>query len=187
MSWVGVVWCYWGILVVKLRAACVRLFLWEASVLQFCCCTKKQEYSFSWAVCNCLSDKQFMLLRQLPMCELLMRCVSAKKLPQVPLWGELRSCEVPLLLVAGQLDGKFAGIKRRMMARLRQGLSGSSSSAPDTSGSSSSTSSNGVPPQQQQQVMIRHQWAEVPGAGHAVHVEAPLQLLQLITSFTATL
>jgi pimeloyl-ACP methyl ester carboxylesterase len=105
--------------------------------------------------------------------------------PQVPLWGELRSCQVPLLLVAGQLDGKFAGIKRRMMARLRQGLS-SSSAASDAAVLSSS--SNGASSQeQQQQVMIRHQWAEVPGAGHAVHVEAPLQLLRLITSFTETL
>jgi pimeloyl-ACP methyl ester carboxylesterase len=75
---------------------------------------------------------------------------------------------VPLLLVAGQLDSKFAGIKRRMMARLRQGLSARAA-------------------EQQQQQHVVHQWAEVPGVGHAVHVEAPLQLLQLIKGFTETL
>jgi pimeloyl-ACP methyl ester carboxylesterase len=115
---------------------------------------------------------------------------AAVLLLQVPLWGELRSCQVPLLLVAGQLDSKFAGIKRRMMARLRQGLSattaasGSSSSSSNGSSNSSSNGTAAVPAEQQQ---ITHQWAEVPGAGHAVHVEAPLQLLQLITGFTETL
>jgi isochorismate synthase/2-succinyl-5-enolpyruvyl-6-hydroxy-3-cyclohexene-1-carboxylate synthase/2-succinyl-6-hydroxy-2,4-cyclohexadiene-1-carboxylate synthase/O-succinylbenzoate synthase len=92
---------------------------------------------------------------------------------QVPLWGELRSCQVPLLLVAGQLDSKFAGIKRRMMARLRQGLSARAAEQQQQ--------------EQQQQQHVVHQWAEVPGVGHAVHVEAPLQLLQLIKGFTETL
>jgi pimeloyl-ACP methyl ester carboxylesterase len=85
-----------------------------------------------------------------------------------------------LLLVAGQLDGKFAGIKRRMMARLKQGLEAATAAdAP-----SSSNGAAAVPGEQQQ---ITHQWAEVPGAGHAVHVEAPLQLLQLISGFVDTL
>lgn len=85
---------------------------------------------------------------------------------------------MPLLLVAGQLDSKFAGIKRRMMARLRQGLSSAAF------GSTTAASEQQQPSRQQQ---ISHQWAEVPGAGHAVHVEAPLQLLQLINGFIETL
>jgi pimeloyl-ACP methyl ester carboxylesterase len=131
---------------------------------------------------------------------------------QVPLWGELRSCQVPLLLIAGQLDSKFAGIKRRMMARLRQGLStvaGTAATAPrpvataagDVVAAAAVSSAGAVGAkgveghsqaqqrrqlevlQEMQQQQIMHQWAEVPGAGHAVHVEAPLQLLSLIEGF----
>jgi pimeloyl-ACP methyl ester carboxylesterase len=40
---------------------------------------------------------------------------------------------------------------------------------------------------QEKQRQIMHQWAEVPGAGHAVHVEAPLQLLSLIEGFLSKL
>lgn len=112
---------------------------------------------------------------------------AAVLLLQVPLWGELRSCQVPLLLVAGQLDSKFAGIKRRMMARLRQGLTTAASAGTDSStiSNGSSSSSNGTAAVPEQQII--HQWAEVPGAGHAVHVEAPLQLLKLVKGFIETL
>jgi pimeloyl-ACP methyl ester carboxylesterase len=129
-----------------------------------------------------------------------------------------------MLLVAGQRDGKFSGIKRRMLARLRQGLAaqqqqqqqqqegraGSAGGAPDTNGSSrvvcgeaaaaaaapgasADTDDHGgamAHQQQRQQIagvhkrpLLVHQWAEVPGAGHAVHVEAPLQLLSLVQDF----
>jgi pimeloyl-ACP methyl ester carboxylesterase len=113
-----------------------------------------------------------------------------------------------MLLVAGQLDAKFAGIKRRMFARLRQGLTavpaaaaeaGSAAGAAaaaaggeDEQGVGMSAAELGAEIQQQQQqqqqqagtgAAIMHQWAEVPGVGHAVHVEAPLQLLQLVRGF----
>lgn len=107
---------------------------------------------------------------------------------QAPLWAELRSCQVPLLLVAGQLDSKFAGIKRRMMARLRQGLNPTAGGAPSAAGGSAVGDAGIAMGSKQPQVqMVTHQWAEVPGVGHAVHVEAPLQLLQLINGFVDVL
>jgi hypothetical protein len=100
-----------------------------------------------------------------------------------------------MLLVAGQLDAKFAGIKRRMFARLSQGLAAAATAttAEAAAGGQSlgmSSAELGAQIQQQQRqaeygtgAAITHQWAEVPGAGHAVHVEAPLQLLQLVQGF----
>lgn len=102
-----------------------------------------------------------------------------------PLWGQLKSCYLSLLLVAGQADSKFAGIKRRMAARLKQG---SLAAAGAVEGSQPAGSSNGSSSKQQQRSsVISHQWAELPGVGHAVHVEAPLQLLELIQGFIAKL
>jgi pimeloyl-ACP methyl ester carboxylesterase len=121
------------------------------------------------------------------------------------MWGELRGCQLPMLLVAGQLDAKFAGIKRRMFARLRQGLVTAAAepgaAAAEEQGLELSAAELGAELLQQQQQQqqqqkqgqpvggagIMHQWAEVPGAGHAVHVEAPLQLLQLFRGFVQQL
>lgn len=87
---------------------------------------------------------------------------------QVPLWGGLRNCGTPLLLVAGDLDSKFSGIKRRMMSRLKQGLSSAADTVTDASPIAD---------------QVVHHWAELPGVGHAVHIEAPLQLFHLVKSF----
>jgi isochorismate synthase/2-succinyl-5-enolpyruvyl-6-hydroxy-3-cyclohexene-1-carboxylate synthase/2-succinyl-6-hydroxy-2,4-cyclohexadiene-1-carboxylate synthase/O-succinylbenzoate synthase len=84
-----------------------------------------------------------------------------------PLWGRLPGVQVPLLLVAGGLDTKFVAIHRRMLAQL--------TAAADGAGSGHDHSQ-----QQQQQ---RHTLVELPNCGHAVHIEAPLQLLGVLQPF----
>jgi pimeloyl-ACP methyl ester carboxylesterase len=130
--------------------------------------------------------------------------VAAADVLQEPLWAALPACQVPLLLVAGQLDVKFAGIKRRMMAKLKQGAAAAAAAqyqVTTRSGGNSSWDSAtsrlalelDAQQQQQQQhpqvmgsaITCRHQWAELPQVGHPVHLEAPLQLLQLLEGFAS--
>jgi isochorismate synthase/2-succinyl-5-enolpyruvyl-6-hydroxy-3-cyclohexene-1-carboxylate synthase/2-succinyl-6-hydroxy-2,4-cyclohexadiene-1-carboxylate synthase/O-succinylbenzoate synthase len=83
------------------------------------------------------------------------------------LWHELPAAAAagvlpPLLLVAGREDVKFAGLARKLAAQL----------APASDGS---TGAGGA----------AARVALVPGCGHAVHVEAPLQLLALLRDFSS--
>lgn len=76
------------------------------------------------------------------------------------LWGELPAAAAagslpPLLLVAGQQDGKFVSVAEKLAGLLAQG-SGDAGAA---------------------------RVAQVPGCGHAVHVERPAELLALLQSF----
>jgi pimeloyl-ACP methyl ester carboxylesterase len=96
----------------------------------------------------------------------------------------------PLLLVAGQLDPKFVGIHRRMLAQL----------APPSPRGATGDSVAEQRQQQQQEVGEEadvvtaaaaagptHTLVELPNVGHAVHVEAPLQLLAVLQDFLASL
>ena len=84
-----------------------------------------------------------------------------KELAQLAAGG----CLPPLLLVAGREDGKFVGIARSLAAQLAPlGSSSAASAGP-------------------QRVTL----ATVPGAGHAVHIERPAELLDLLLQFSEEL
>jgi 2-succinyl-6-hydroxy-2,4-cyclohexadiene-1-carboxylate synthase len=70
---------------------------------------------------------------------------------QVPLWDRLGELGPPVLLVAGELDRKFAGIAREMAAAIGPSA----------------------------RVVV------VPGAGHAVHLERPVETARLVEEFVA--
>jgi isochorismate synthase / 2-succinyl-5-enolpyruvyl-6-hydroxy-3-cyclohexene-1-carboxylate synthase / 2-succinyl-6-hydroxy-2,4-cyclohexadiene-1-carboxylate synthase / o-succinylbenzoate synthase len=104
---------------------------------------------------------------------------------QEPLWTALPNCTVPLLLVSGQRDAKFAGISRRMATRLRQGPRAArdaaalqQNAAADGSAAAAAAAMGCAP---------WHEWVELKGVGHALHVEAPIDLLRLLRDFLARL
>ena len=70
---------------------------------------------------------------------------------QEPLWDRLGELGPPVLLVAGELDRKFAGIAREMAAAIGPSA----------------------------RVVV------VAGAGHAVHLERPLETARLVEEFVA--
>lgn len=81
------------------------------------------------------------------------------------LWGELPAAAAagslpPLLLVAGQQDGKFVGAAQKLAGLLAQGDAG------DAGANTARV-------------------ALVPGCGHAVHIECPVELLAVLQSFLA--
>ena len=82
-------------------------------------------------------------------------------------WRELQAaaaagCLPPLLLVAGQEDGKFVGVAERLAASLAP--------AGDEEGPAGAAAA---------------QVAVVPGCGHAVHIERPAELLALLQRFSS--
>jgi 2-succinyl-6-hydroxy-2,4-cyclohexadiene-1-carboxylate synthase len=76
---------------------------------------------------------------------------------QQPLWSDLAGVTVPTLLLAGSLDEKFAGLAQRLARSFGHAR---------TFG----------PPQVEL----------VPNAGHAAHLEQPLQTAEMIASFVAS-
>jgi pimeloyl-ACP methyl ester carboxylesterase len=80
------------------------------------------------------------------------------------LWGELAGWRVPLLLVAGELDGKFVEVGRKMLGALGGGSEGDEAGAGGGSGGGAA----------------RHRLVLVPRCGHAVQEEQPLLLAELL-------
>lgn len=83
------------------------------------------------------------------------------------LWQELPAAAAggrlpPLLLVAGGEDAKFVGVAERLAAELRMTAGGPTQAAA---------------PILQVEVVL------VPGAGHAVHIERPVELLAALQQF----
>jgi isochorismate synthase/2-succinyl-5-enolpyruvyl-6-hydroxy-3-cyclohexene-1-carboxylate synthase/2-succinyl-6-hydroxy-2,4-cyclohexadiene-1-carboxylate synthase/O-succinylbenzoate synthase len=97
---------------------------------------------------------------------------------QEPLWSRLSGVGVPLLLVAGSLDPKFVAIHRRMLAQLTSGGAGAAGNSAGGGSAAGAAAAVARP---------RHALLELPNCGHAVHVEAPLQLLGAVRDFLASL
>lgn len=91
---------------------------------------------------------------------------------------------MPLLLVAGQEDAKFVAAHRQLLAALNSQVPAPSIQgaavlgAPAANGGSAPAASSG-----EAQAAAQHQLLELPGCGHAVHEEAPLQLMMHLRVF----
>ncbi|KAJ4846899.1 hypothetical protein Tsubulata_026226 [Turnera subulata] len=76
---------------------------------------------------------------------------------QLPLWEDLKRCDLPLLLIVGEHDTKFKAIAQKMCCEIGE-------------------SEDGVD-------KYCTQLFEVPNAGHAVHVENPLPVISALGQF----
>ncbi|XP_017218695.1 protein PHYLLO, chloroplastic isoform X10 [Daucus carota subsp. sativus] len=77
---------------------------------------------------------------------------------QPPLWEDLKHCKSPLLLIVGEKDDKFKRLAQEMCSTISQ----------ESRGNRKSTTCETV---------------EIPGCGHAVHLENPLPVVKAIRSF----
>lgn len=131
-------------------------------------------------------------------------------LPQEPMWGSLSACRLPVALVVGSLDPKFADIGahtlRRLVGpsrpttattpaaalllapvRLAAGAAGGLGRGSDggfdgRSGGVADTPGGAVARQLSE---LGHALVEVEGAGHAVHLERPEVLLAVLREVAA--
>lgn len=76
------------------------------------------------------------------------------------MWEDLKSCTAPLLIIAGEKDGKFKKIAQEMLHEL---------------GSSTMSKVNGK--------SEKCQMVVVPDSGHAVHLENPLACIRALRQF----
>lgn len=79
---------------------------------------------------------------------------------QISLWEDLKQCDIPLLLVVGEKDGKFKSIAQKMCDEIGQ------------SGNGVDGAGNNIP-----------QIVEIPNSGHAVHLENPLPVIRSLRQF----
>ena len=86
-----------------------------------------------------------------------------------PLWSSLGAADLPdTMLVVGSLDTKYVKESERMLRRMLQGHERQEAS--DVAVSSMSEGRG------------RHRRVVVAGCGHAVHIEAPLELWEVLRS-----
>lgn len=77
-----------------------------------------------------------------------------------PLWEDLKQCNLPILLIVGEKDGKFKAIGQKMcyeVGQARKGRSGMGNNVCEI--------------------------VEVPNSGHAVHLENPLPIISAVRQF----
>eukprot|EP00257_Ricinus_communis_P024903 XP_025012317.1 protein PHYLLO, chloroplastic isoform X2 [Ricinus communis] len=79
---------------------------------------------------------------------------------QIPLWEDLKQCNIPLLIIVGEKDEKFKEIAQKMSHEIGQ------------SGEGRGGMGNNI-------VQI----VEVPNCGHAVHIENPLSVIRALRQF----
>ncbi|KAE9597952.1 putative 2-succinyl-5-enolpyruvyl-6-hydroxy-3-cyclohexene-1-carboxylic-acid synthase [Lupinus albus] len=80
------------------------------------------------------------------------------------LWEDLPNCQVPLLIVHGEMDMKFKKIAEAMMNTLCSGLGSKHEEGNDI-----------------------HEVFEVPKCGHAAHLENPLPIIDALRQFMTRL
>lgn len=79
---------------------------------------------------------------------------------QLPLWEDLKRCDLPLLLIVGEKDAKFKSIAQKMFHEVVQDRKGE-----DRRGNNIC------------------EILEVPNCGHAVHLENPLPIISAMRKF----
>lgn len=105
------------------------------------------------------------------------------------MWADLDAMRVPTLLLAGNLDSKFMDINMRMFKRMTGCEAQVSSSSitplvldrgeaagPGMSMDGDAERVGGVGSVGEQLVGLGHAFVSIPGAGHALHLEAPEHL-----------
>ncbi|KAK8627710.1 hypothetical protein V6N13_135313 [Hibiscus sabdariffa] len=80
------------------------------------------------------------------------------------LWEDLKHCKVPLMLVVGEKDEKFKKVAQKMWHEIDRNTTDRDDAASKP-----------------------HQMVVVPSCGHAVHLENPLPVIQLVRQFVTNL
>lgn len=98
------------------------------------------------------------------------------------MWPDIHHLPMPVSLIAGARDAKFVTVSshmhRVMQQQRREGQQsgfGKQQSVSEQGGQQLGKGEQLQPPPTQVELHI------IPGAGHAVHVERPMQLLQLLS------
>ncbi len=111
---------------------------------------------------------------------------------QALLWDVLPHLQPRLLFVGGANDGKFVALGRRMAAAVNGDSSGGmeAAGAANGVGGNAATATNGAVPAASAAALGGGggdaelvNFAEVPGSGHAVHLERPEALALLLQQF----
>lgn len=104
---------------------------------------------------------------------------------QAPLWDVLPRLQARLLFVAGGEDARFAALAHRMAAAVNNSSRGGDAAhaAASVLASGSSAANGDRQTAAAQTVHGKAAAAEVPGCGHAVHLERPEALALLLQEF----